>query len=278
MRLSVITVSLNNVDGLQKTMKSLLSQTWDDWEYIVIDGGSNDGSKEIIEESANGDKRLSHWVSEKDDGIFNAMNKGVKVSTGDYLLFLNSGDYLNADNVLEEVFEGNQPKYTQDFICARCAVSNNGVVEFITNPPQNLTFKDFFNTTLAHQSTFIKRELFQRYGLYREDLKLKSDWEFFVRTIILNKCTTISIGVILTDYNLDGVSSLISNKIRQKEEMEKIYEETVLSKFIADYISYNETLKGMKVYFWAKEKWILNWAILFIFKIANMFSKAKKSV
>jgi hypothetical protein len=71
---------------------------------------------------------------------------------------------------------------------------------------------------------------------------------------------------------------LISNKIRQKEEMEKIYEETVLSKFIADYISYNETLKGMKVYFWAKEKWILNWAILFIFKIANMFSKAKKSV
>jgi glycosyltransferase involved in cell wall biosynthesis len=259
MKLSVITVNLNNVDGLQKTMKSLLSQTWNDWEYIVIDGGSNDGSKEIIEESANSDKRLSHWVSEKDDGIFNAMNKGVKVSTGDYLLFLNSGDYLNADTVLEEVFEGNQPKYTQDFICARCAISNNGVVEFITNPPQNLTFKDFFNTTLAHQSTFIKKELFQKYGLYREDLKLKSDWEFFVRTIILNKCTTISIGVMLTNYNLDGVSSLISNKIRQKEEMEKIYEETVLSRFIPDYNNHTLTLTEMKVYFWAKDKQFLNW-------------------
>jgi glycosyltransferase involved in cell wall biosynthesis len=274
MKLSIITVNLNNVKGLEKTNSSILFQTWQDFEHIIIDGGSTDGSKELIEQFAINNKRLMKWISEPDTGIFNAMNKGIKISSGEYTLFLNSGDFLLSSSVLEKTFAN--CTFTEDFICAKCAVSHNGKVEFITNPPQSFTFKNFFNTTLAHQSTFIKAALFKKYGYYREDLRLKSDWEFFVRTIILNKCTTTAIDILLTDYNLDGVSALSKNKIRQREEMDKIYNESVLSKFVPDYVNHTSTLNEMKVYFWAKDKLILNWFIQLIYKTATIFSKIKK--
>ncbi len=89
MKLSIITVNLNNKDGLQKTIDSVISQTFKDFEWIVIDGGSTDGSKELIEKYSD---YISYWVSEPDKGIYNAMNKGIKVAKGDYLEFLNSGD------------------------------------------------------------------------------------------------------------------------------------------------------------------------------------------
>ncbi len=274
MKLSIITVNLNNAAGLDKTINSILFQTWQEFEYIIVDGGSIDGSKELIDQFAIDNKRLTKWISEPDTGIFNAMNKGIKIASGEYILFLNSGDFLFSSSVLEKTFAN--CTYTEDFICAKCAVSNNGKVAFVTNPPHNFTFKNFFNTTLAHQSTFIKSALFKKFGNYREDLRLKSDWEFFVRTIILHKCTTTIIDVILTDYNLSGVSALSNNRKRQQEEMEQIYNETVLSKFVPDYINYTSTLTEMKVYFWAKDKLILNFFIQSIYKIARFISKIKK--
>ncbi len=299
MKLSIITVNLNNAIGLQKTIDSVLAQTWSDFEFIIIDGASTDGSKELIERLAISDKRLvklknidnesadllTHqltnspalqlkWISEPDTGIFNAMNKGIKMASGEYLLFLNSGDFLYSKTVLEEIFANKS--YEQDFICAKCAVSNNGVVEFITNPPQEFTFSNFFGTTLAHQSTLIKRCLFEEYGLYREDLKLKSDWEFFVRTIILNKCSTKVVDLILVDYNLDGVSSIADNRVIQNAEMNKIFEETILCKFVPDYIDNSERLSEMSVYFWAKDKIWINSFVVFFYNLATFVSKLKK--
>jgi glycosyltransferase involved in cell wall biosynthesis len=274
MKLSIITVNLNNAAGLQKTIDSILFQTWQEFEYIIIDGASTDNSISVIQSFKHSIIQTFSWISEPDTGIFNAMNKGVKMSSGKYTLFLNSGDFLLSSSVLEKIFAN--CTFTEDFICAKCAVSKNGKIEFITNPPQSFTFKNFFNTTLAHQSTFIKAALFKKYGYYREDLRLKSDWEFFVRTIILNKCTTIAIDILLTDYNLDGVSALSNNKIKQREEMDKIFNESVLSKFVPDYINYTSIQTEMKVYFWAKDKLILNWFIQLIYKTATIFSKKKK--
>lgn len=273
MKLSIITINRNNLSGLEKTMQSVLAQTYTDFEYIVVDGASTDGSKELIERLAISEKRLTKWISEKDTGIFHAMNKGIKLASGEYLLFLNSGDFLYAADVLSDVFSTNT--YSEDFICARCAISNLGNVEFITSPPKVFTFQHFFETTLAHQSTFIKRSLFDTYGLYREDLKLKGDWEFFVRTIILNACSTTNVDVILTDFNKEGVSSSKENRALQKKEMELIYNETVLHKFVPDYVARKEKIHDLKPYIWLQNKRIIHYFVLQLFKIARRCTKNK---
>ena len=100
MKLSIITINYNNAIGLKKTIESLIEQSYQEYEYIVIDGGSDDGSKEVIWESL---RYVSSWCSEKDTGVYNAMNKGIMRATGEYLLFLNSGDYLYDSTVLEDV-------------------------------------------------------------------------------------------------------------------------------------------------------------------------------
>ena len=101
MKLSIVTINLNNVAGLHETIISVLNQSSADLEYIIIDGGSTDGSAELIKEYSD---RIYYWVSEPDSGIYNAMNKGIRKASGEYLLFLNSGDALASDNIVEEVF------------------------------------------------------------------------------------------------------------------------------------------------------------------------------
>ena len=98
-KLSIITINYNNQSGLQRTVESIVNQTWKEFEYIVIDGGSTDGSAAYLESQ---NKIFDYWVSEKDLGIYNAMNKGIKAATGHYLLFLNSGDELLNDKVLAQ--------------------------------------------------------------------------------------------------------------------------------------------------------------------------------
>lgn len=100
-KLSIITVNLNNREGLRKTIESVICQSFSDYEYIIIDGGSTDGSKELIELYQN---KVTYWISETDKGIYNAMNKGIKTGKGDYCLFLNSGDWLVNSTVIEKEF------------------------------------------------------------------------------------------------------------------------------------------------------------------------------
>src|SRR5690606_22317295 len=104
-KLSIVTINLNNLVGLQKTMQSVFNQTFTDYEYIVIDGGSTDGSKEYIEKHTN---KLVYWVSEKDGGVYEAMNKGIIKATGEYCNFLNSGDYFWNNSVLEKSLVHNE--------------------------------------------------------------------------------------------------------------------------------------------------------------------------
>ena len=101
MTLSIITINYNNLEGLKKTIESVCSQTYRDYEWIVIDGGSTDGSRELIEENKS---HIHYWVSEPDNGIYHAMNKGIAQAKGDYCQFLNSGDYYIAPNTLQQVF------------------------------------------------------------------------------------------------------------------------------------------------------------------------------
>ena len=175
--LSIITVNFNDKPGLQKTFDSVFNQTFRDFEYIVIDGGSNDGSKELIEEKS---KHISFSVSEPDRGIYDAMNKGIGKARGEYLLFLNSGDYLCDGFVLEKVFS---QELKHDIIYGDIIWDTDGVkTEYVF--PDTISFEYFArHNYLPHQGTFIRRSLFTSIGPYEEDYKIIADWVFFLLAI-----------------------------------------------------------------------------------------------
>ena len=178
MKYSIITVNYNNKNGLRRTIESVIHQTFRDIEFIVIDGGSTDGSVEILKEY---DKHINYWVSEKDNGIYNGMNKGIRKATGEYLNFMNSGDCFYDNDVLQKV---DQYGYNADIITGRdYHYSEKKQLGHVSIQPPRLSMITFFTATLDHQSSFIKRELFDN-SPYREDYRLVSDWIFFTEKVI----------------------------------------------------------------------------------------------
>lgn len=278
MKLSVITINYNNAQGLRKTIESVVSQTWQEFEHIIIDGASTDGSKKLIDQYANQQINKStnqqvNITSEPDLGVFNAMNKGIKRAKGDYLLFLNSGDFLVDKDVLKKVFT---VKYTEDILCGNCLISDNGKLVFTTNPPEAFQLSHFYKATIAHQATFIKRSLFDRFGLYREDLKFMSDWEFWIRVIIFGNASTKKIDVIVSDYNLDGISSDNNNRNLQVIEMEKVFADLNLQNIILDYQFWENEREKMKIMYWVKSKLFLYKLLSLIFNITVKINSIRK--
>ena len=197
MKFSIITVNLNNVEGLKRTIGSVVSQTFTDYEWLVIDGGSTDGSKEIVEQNQH---LFSYWCSEPDHGIYNAMNKGIVHAKGDYLLFLNSGDEIYDKNVLSIIANLNSQA---DII--------SGQVERIDN--QSLLRKyhekillQLWRDTLNHQGTFIKRSLFKDI-LYDESFKIVSDWKFWWETLVFKNASYEIVDVVVGRQDMTGISS-----------------------------------------------------------------------
>ncbi len=187
MKLSIITVNLNNRDGLQKTIDSVVSQTFRDFEWIVIDGGSTDGSKELIEQYAD---HFAYWVSEPDKGIYNAMNKGIKVAKGEYLQFLNSGDWLWEKNTLNKIFS---KKHDEDILFGDCIEADGTRSVF----PEKFDTLFLYRGNINHQSSFIKAILFQN-ELYSEKYKVASDWIFLLSKILFENTSYHKINTIVT--------------------------------------------------------------------------------
>lgn len=178
MKYSIITVNYNNKEGLRKTIESVIHQTFRDFEYIVIDGGSTDGSADVLKEH---DAQIDYWVSEPDKGIYNAMNKGIAQAKGEYLNFMNSGDCFYAPDILEKVASYN---YETDFIVGRDYHFNEEIQKgHVSILPSRTTMIHFFVATLDHQSSFIRRELFDN-SPYDEGYRLVSDWIFFTEKIV----------------------------------------------------------------------------------------------
>ena len=198
--ISIITVNLNNRAGLEKTIASVEAQTCRDFEWIVIDGGSTDGSRELITQHAD---RISYWVSEPDGGIYNGMNKGIRASHGAYLLFLNSGDYLYDPHVLAHVTAQLQDA---DLYIGQELRNNKWLLDPKVEDTAELCEFQFVRY-IPHQSTFICRKAFETYGLYDEDKKLASDWCFFYRAIILGKATIKKLPFIVSVFDTAGLST-----------------------------------------------------------------------
>jgi len=215
-KLSIITINLNNRDGLAKTVESVLHQTFKAFELIIVDGNSTDGSKEVMHQFTGLNVKK---ISEKDNGIYEAMNKGIGLAKGDYLLFLNSGDYLNSANTLEEVFAN---KMDTDIVYGNMWIEEAKTGKRLGQMPQKLTPWHFYIDTLWHPVSFIKRELFARYGYYNEQYRIVADYDFFVKSIIKHQATYKHVAVIISTFNTDGISSKADNSMVISIERKKI--------------------------------------------------------
>ena len=216
MKLSVITINLNDKEGLKQTIESLICQKFTDYEFIIIDGGSTDGSLDIIEQYKDS---IAYWVSEPDKGIYNAMNKGITNANGEYCYFLNSGDRLFTEDVLSSVFEGNPH---DSFICGNFYYEEKGVLSKQTDykgRDWNFSLYDIYSSYLCHQAFFIKREMFEKYGLYDEKYKILSDWKLFLEAIGLHRESVKYIDTDIVVYNLEGLSSTIGGKAIYEEKV-----------------------------------------------------------
>lgn len=206
-KFSIITINYNNAEGLRKTIESVINQIFQDFEYIVIDGGSTDGSKEVIEQYQD---KITYWVSEPDKGVYHAMNKGTTEVKGDYVIYMNSGDVFFDNEVLRAVIpqlEDYDIVYGDLMI-----VEKNRIWRKYYN--QHLSFFYFTYDTLPHQGSFIKLSLLKDElgDPYSEELKICSDWKFFMDAVCKRSASTKYLGMPITYYDYSGLSSVMENR------------------------------------------------------------------
>lgn len=202
-KVSIITINFNHRRGLQHTIESVIAQTYPFIEYIVIDGGSTDGSRDLLEHY---EKHITYWVSEKDGGIYEAMNKGAGKATGEYLLFLNSGDYLSSSRVIQSVF---QDRHTADLLIGRQLYidHHNRTSKSPKLHISEIGMKFFLSSTLPHQSTFIKRELLEKIGGYRIEYRVSADWVFWIQAVVENCCSLEILPLSVSYMEAGGIST-----------------------------------------------------------------------
>lgn len=263
-KLSIITINRNNADGLQKTIESVVKQTYTDFEYIIIDGASTDSSIDVIKRFETIRNNL-FWVSEPDSGIYNAMNKGILKATGEYLLFLNSGDWLYTPTILSDVFTSN---LDEDIVYGEVMIiGQNGYKLHNTYPnPEYVDMTFLTLTSLPHGASFIKSSLFQKFGLYSEKYKFVSDWEFFIVVICKYNCSLRKIDKIIINYDNDGISSLHELRSIRNAEVKQVLEE----QFPRIGIAHNELRKYKRNMEFLKSK--LPFKLLFKFYKDNKFN------
>lgn len=215
-KFSIITVNLNNGSGLCETIESVISQTCIDYEYIVIDGGSTDGSLDLIKEYA---RRITYWVSEPDGGIYNAMNKGVLKTNGEWIIFMNSGDIFKNNNVLQQLFSIEIHTLTQ-IVYGNTIVKNKNIK---ITPPANINKNFFFFDTICHQSLFFKRSVFEVIGYHNLNYKIISDREFLMRAMVRN-LQFAYIDIDMCIWESEGLSLKNLNLFHKEQaEMRNIY-------------------------------------------------------
>lgn len=215
-KFSIITINYNNAQGLNRTMKSVFNQTSKEFEYIVVDGGSTDTSLEIIQQFNDSTIQRFQWISEQDTGIYNAMNKGIKMATGDYLLFLNSGDWLSSNDVIERVLSYLNIDF--EIVSGELELVKSNTDRIKLFPPKTVNLNYSINAGLTHPNTFIKKELFDKYGYYNEQNRIVSDWEFFLIACGLHSCKYKSISVLVSCFEMDGVSNQNDGLLRKETQ------------------------------------------------------------
>ena len=281
--ISIITINYNNAEGLRKTLASVASQTYQNIEHIIVDGGSTDGSVDVIRDYENTIKQSVtidqstiqvKWLSEPDHGIYNAMNKGIEIALGrrvvnadqtsapnslnakhstlneslcDYIQILNSGDILAAPDVTARMMAA-----LDSLNAKRSTLSGDAVSILYGNMLKSYdgktiinrdtcggdmytpeSFLYFYKGTLNHDCAYIRRDLFEKYGLYNEEMKICSDWEWYVRAIVIGGEKPVYTNIDVTIFDMNGVSESYGKnadiiKRERREYLESILPPAVL--------------------------------------------------
>lgn len=211
-RFSIITINLNNAAGLLKTLESVFCQDTSDYELIIIDGGSTDGSVDLVKEHRN---KIAYFVSEADEGIYNAQNKGIAHAKGDYLFFLNSGDCLFGPTVLSAF---SKKEMEADILYGNIRMVREGGVFIDGKMPEKLSWWHFMKSTLWHQASFISKGLFNRHGGYDEQYKIVGDFDFFLNVLFNGKAKTMYAPVIVSEFKIGGISTSLENEKKHEKE------------------------------------------------------------
>lgn len=229
MKYTVITVCYNDKIGLEGTIKSVIHQTYKDFEYIIIDGASTDGSIDIIKKYSN---HISHWVSEPDKGVYSAMNKGIKIAQGEYIIFMNAGDTFYSNDILEKVDKVN---LQCDLAVGKASMTKDGKECSVVVPPQEITLGFWIHHSVIHQAAFMRTSMLKE-KLYDETLRIVSDWKYMLHEYITRSYTYQPIPFIVCCFDTTGISS--DNKKRNNER-DYVLKELLPPMLYAEHKKYN---------------------------------------
>lgn len=278
MRLSIITINRNNAAGLETTLRSVLSQTFKEFEYIVIDGASTDGSVEVIKKY---ETQFAHlkWVSEPDKGIYNAMNKGIRMASGEYIQILNSADCLASPDVTEKMLATLEKTGNPSILygnMVKCFPDGWKMVDKCF-AGQEITMLGMYYGSLNHDPTYICRDLFDKYGYYDESLRIVSDWKWFLQAIVIGGEKPRYVDETVTLFDMTGVSE--TNKELDKAERKQVLEQLFPKTILKDYDQFAfpiGQIKRLQRHPWAyKIVWFIE---RFLFKIEKAKMKNTKVV
>lgn len=233
---SIITVSFNSESTIENTLKSLLSQTFTDFEYILIDGNSKDGTLNIIKEYEEKFKMKDisfKWISEKDYGIYDAMNKGIKMSSGEIIGIINSDDYYE-NNALDIISRSVIEYPGNNVYHGLLKYYDSGELISIKGDSSNILYKNM----IQHPSTFVSRMSYIKFGLFDTKYKYVADYEFLLR-LKFEKASFIFVPEILANFfdggAGDNVKSVIES-LKLKKEKKIISKKVYFFKVIKEYV------------------------------------------
>lgn len=209
--ITIVTICFNEEKNIRRTIESVLKQTYSDIEFLVIDGQSSDNTMKIVNEYS---EKIAKVVSEKDKGIYDAMNKANNLATGDYIFFLNSGDFFSNDYVLNEIINNTDSYYS--LIAARTDIYYKKQKLNLVSPPENIRLSKE-SKSYSHQGTLIHKSIYKQFN-YNLTYKISADREYWIRVSTIEDFDVIFHDKSLASFELGGVSNNHKNVLRRRIE------------------------------------------------------------
>ncbi len=213
---SIVTVVFNGEEFLEETIQSVINQSYNNIEYIIIDGGSTDNTVEIIKKYEN---RISHWISEKDSGIYDAMNKGILQSSGDVIGIINSGDSYNLNTI--QLVVDSYKTYGSDFFYFGNVnlINNNKKSKEVRSVNTNSFFFMRSGMSIPHPAVFVPSKVYKKCGLFRLNYSIVSDYDFLYRLTKVCNIKYIYLNKILANFKDGGISSNVKKVVFESHYM-----------------------------------------------------------
>lgn len=242
-KISIITVCYNCAEALEGTVLSVINQTYPNVEYIVIDGNSTDGTTEILNSYS---QEIDCVISENDTGIYNAMNKGLDLCSGDYILFLNCGDKLYNETVLEDLIDRSNG---EDILYGDLMLAFKDGREKRKGQPVKINRFLFIYHTMFHPATLVKRKLFDTYGKFNEQYIISADFDFFLRIVFKPCVSKLYRPMVVTNFDMHGIShSPKTFNLRQRERVRILKKHMPLPLYVIARLRFSLIQKRKKVF------------------------------